>query len=181
MTVRWLLVSAAIFALFQAGLHRPAPHVLVMLGLLDRIPLFTVGIVAYRGLAAGGLVPRSYAIWLLCVAVSWLWSGPDSALVCGLTALVFALFVGGRLGWLAWRPLVWLGGISYTLYLVHQNIGYVVMRNMLGAGASTDAAIAATLVVSIALASALSYAIERPAMASLRAMFRARLSPAEAK
>ncbi|MFT5988329.1 MAG: peptidoglycan/LPS O-acetylase OafA/YrhL [Marinobacter psychrophilus] len=35
--------------------------------------------------------------------------------------------MAGRLNWLANGPLLWLGGLSYSLYLIHQNIGYGVI------------------------------------------------------
>ncbi|MFP3442504.1 hypothetical protein R0K18_32705, partial [Pantoea sp. SIMBA_133] len=37
---------------------------------------------------------------------------------------IFALAVAGHLHVLSRPSLLWLGSISYTLYLVHQNIGY---------------------------------------------------------
>lgn len=42
---------------------------------------------------------------------------------------LFWLFTTGNLRWLAIRPLVYLGNLSYALYLVHQNIGYVIINH----------------------------------------------------
>lgn len=42
--------------------------------------------------------------------------------------LVFYLFVYGVLDKLNWKPLLFVGYISYPLYLIHQNVGFVVMR-----------------------------------------------------
>lgn len=52
-----------------------------------------------------------------------------STLLIGLMA-IFYLAVKGRLPWLNQSIWLWFGGISYALYLVHQNIGYMVMLSM---------------------------------------------------
>ena len=70
---------------------------------------------------------------------------------------------------LAW-PLIFLGKISYALYLCHQMIGYVLLAELqkfgLGAGVSIMVVIAAM----IALASVLTFYIERPAARRLKAL-----------
>lgn len=43
---------------------------------------------------------------------------------------LFYLFVYGKLEMLTWKPFVFLGYISYPLYLLHQNIGFVLMRKL---------------------------------------------------
>ncbi|ETZ21741.1 acyltransferase [Pedobacter sp. V48] len=51
--------------------------------------------------------------------------GVFSAIFC-----LFYLFVYDRLTLLTWKPFVFLGYISYPLYLLHQNIGFVLMRKI---------------------------------------------------
>jgi peptidoglycan/LPS O-acetylase OafA/YrhL len=87
--------------------------------------------------------------------------------VAGLTGLLY-LAVEGRLTWLAARPLVFLGGISYPLYLVHQNVGYVVIREFEARGVSPAAAIILALTVSLVAAAALSAGVERPAQGLIK-------------
>jgi peptidoglycan/LPS O-acetylase OafA/YrhL len=55
--------------------------------------------------------------------VQWEVRGPVSA-VLGLSTALGILFLPN----LAWRPLVWLGTISYSLYLLHVPIGGRVMN-----------------------------------------------------
>lgn len=45
-----------------------------------------------------------------------------------LIYFLFYLFVYGWLRSLSWKPLLFLGYISYPLYLIHQNVGFVMMR-----------------------------------------------------
>jgi peptidoglycan/LPS O-acetylase OafA/YrhL len=50
-------------------------------------------------------------------------------LVAGLCGVLY-LLAAGRLRWLHTRPLLFLGAISYPLYLVHQHVGFVVLRGL---------------------------------------------------
>lgn len=67
--------------------------------------------------------------WLLCIGlviaglVQWEVRGPVSAGL-GLSTALGILFLPN----LAWRPLVWVGTISYSLYLLHVPIGGRVMN-----------------------------------------------------
>ena len=81
---------------------------------------------------------------------------PVTFLFFGLMYLVAA----NRLRWLAARPLDGLGAISYSLYLVHQNIGFVIMREAYEHGVKSPAiAIAAAIAVSMTLATIITYGI----------------------
>jgi peptidoglycan/LPS O-acetylase OafA/YrhL len=69
---------------------------------------------------------------------------------------------------LASRPLVWLGAISYSLYLTHQNIGYVLIRNLESQGIGPMTAIAIASAVALCLGGCLHRWIERPSMQLFR-------------
>jgi peptidoglycan/LPS O-acetylase OafA/YrhL len=87
--------------------------------------------------------------------------------------------------WLVTRPSVrgpltvvpaFLGRISYPLYLVHQYVGYVVMRALYARGASPGLAIACACAVGLALAVALHFLVEKRSLDALRRA-RGRLAP----
>lgn len=67
--------------------------------------------------------------WWLCIGlaivgmVQWEVRGPVSAIVGLITALGILFLTN-----LAWRPLVWVGTISYSLYLLHVPIGGRIMN-----------------------------------------------------
>jgi len=75
------------------------------------------------------------------------------------------------------RPLVWMGEISYSIYMVHFPVLLLMRRfwERMGVGAWPDpaksAAYAATVALVIALAALLFYAVERPARTRLRDRF----------
>ena len=81
----------------------------------------------------------------------------SGVLYLALTA-AFTLLVGlattslGR--WIAWPPLVFLGRISYPLYLVHVVLGFQVIRFGVEWGWSTAQGVAAAIAVSLVAATA---------------------------
>ena len=82
--------------------------------------------------------------------------------------IVMFLAVTGRLGFLESRPLLWLGSISYPLYLVHAYPGYITMKLLLDAGVGRDLAIAAAILQAVVLAIIVHKTIEKPITRWLR-------------
>lgn len=150
------------------------PDLSFALGMLlvqDNIPFFAIGLCAYRYHAGAAGVKQALPVigWaLLTIGVI---DGPERLCVALLVTATFAAFATGRLRWLACRPLLWLGAISYPLYLLHENIGFVALAHMRDRGVPTDLAIAAALVLSLLLALAVSRWIERPALRLIRTAY----------
>jgi len=94
--------------------------------------------------------------------------GATAAIVVAATSATLMLIAAGHLRWLRARPLVFMGTISYPLYLLHQNIGYVALRGMLTAGIPTDAAILIAVAGAIGLAALVTFAAEQPLIRRLR-------------
>lgn len=73
---------------------------------------------------------------------------------------VFVLFTYGKLSWLANPVFIWLGAISYTLYLVHQNIGYLILNQLKGLG--SPVAIILTTILVLILSHLVNTFLEKP-------------------
>ena len=149
---------------------------LYRLTILKYIPWFALGIFVYQTAAnrsrAGDRQARVIA--LAALACLWVVDGwPLAALALVLTALVWGA-ASGRLPWLAHPVLAFFGTISYTLYLLHENIGWVVQRAVLAQGWPFDAGIVAAFAVVVALATLLTYSVEKPAMRWIRQAYRRR-------
>jgi peptidoglycan/LPS O-acetylase OafA/YrhL len=94
-----------------------------------------------------------------------------------LAAVFYAVLFGaarGRWTWLQHPVLLWLGAISYTLYLLHENIGWAVLRRLEAWGVEVHLAIALTMALSMGLAHGLTLLVEQPGMRWIRDRYRAR-------
>jgi peptidoglycan/LPS O-acetylase OafA/YrhL len=91
-----------------------------------------------------------------------------------MTGFAVVLMAGAR-GWLRvleQRWLVFLGTISYSLYLSHQNLGFGLIRWAEGRGINVNVAIAGATAVALLVASGLTFLVEWPAMRAWKARVR---------
>jgi len=109
------------------------------------------------------------------VIACWFWhalvDSPSGAALVAAFSTVMYLATAGQLKWLASPPLVYLGSISYPLYLVHQNVGYVILRTLNGWGLNANVSFLLALAGVLGLAVALSRFVERPALAAIKARY----------
>ncbi|MEX2476334.1 acyltransferase family protein [Marinobacter sp.] len=139
-------------------------------------PLFVSGMLIYRWHRHGR--PETIDLLLLALSISHelvAYNAPFSWFVLGCYG-VFALAVAGYLNALANRPLLWLGSLSYALYLVHQNIGYGVIGWSYDAGLPGWAGVTLALILVLTLANVIHYAVEKPALTWFRGL-RAKAKP----
>lgn len=152
LAVRWL------YALWP-----DMPERIVMLLVLRYVPFFVIGMLTYRVWSG----QRSWkqqcpyaALALLSVVTMESW---DVAVMAYILLAGFAALIAGRLHVIAVRPLIWMGGISYSFYLIHQHVGFVVMLRMADAGWSPWVAFVAAFLVALILGTAINRLVERPA------------------
>lgn len=145
--------------------------------ILPYIAWFGCGIMLYRRTY---LRDQSPVLDLAVLVAAWLLLGivdgvGTGLLALGLSAWMYATALG-RLPVLANPVLVWLGTISYTLYLLHENIGWGLMLQMQRFGVGTELSIGAAIVIALAMATLLSRTVERPVMRWIRDRYKARVS-----
>jgi peptidoglycan/LPS O-acetylase OafA/YrhL len=157
----WLTLSA--LQLITGWLPFRVEHLLV----LGYFPFFAIGMIFYR-YHIGALPRWRLLLWQIMLARVAEIAGAEATLVAAIIISVFWLMLGGRLLWLKTPVLLWLGAISYPLYLVHQNIGYVIMHQLELAGIGIGVAAIAASVLALAIAHLLHRHIEDPAQRWLR-------------
>ena len=141
----------------------------------SHIPFFAIGICCYR-LMIEAIDWRWAAIILTLATVTvFCVDSIEMGLVACITTAIFLLIVTAGASWLRAKPLIWLGTISYTLYLLHGNIGSTIIRNFELRHIDSNIAVTVAAVSSIALATAMTILIERPAMKWIRDRYRERV------
>lgn len=168
----WLAMTVAYALTAQRHMH--FSYTVRELLLLRHIPFFALGILFYRLHARSGDARVDLvliALSLATIAIAYDRAYFVAALAC---VAIFGLFVTGALRWLRAAPFVFLGSISYSLYLLHQTIGFALIHRMEAAGVPSLAAVALAIAAALVLATALTHLVERPAMRILRDGWRRR-------
>jgi peptidoglycan/LPS O-acetylase OafA/YrhL len=139
---------------------------------------FIAGMCLYR-ICWGRATALTYFLLPCCIAITLVGGGEKAFHTPG--PLYFAVTLGAAsLVWIAARynprwmnvgPLLFLGRISYPLYLIHSALGYELIRLVQEAGGSTIAGIALAVTCSVLLATILHLFIENPGKRFLRTFF----------
>lgn len=164
--LEWVLLPWVGLYLFQqlTGLLFFKAELLLV---LSYIPYFAIGMLFYR--YHRGLLPRWRLVGWQCMIIALVSvEGIEASLVASSIALLFGLMTMGWLSILSARLLLWLGAISYPLYLIHQNVGYVIMLNLDRAGVPIWATAAIAITSALVLAHMLHHFVEQPAQRWLR-------------
>jgi peptidoglycan/LPS O-acetylase OafA/YrhL len=157
-------ITAVGYGFFDQKLN-PVPTVIVDIFVLAYAHFFIAGMVFYRVGKQGGFHPLDWVLLALCTVSAMLRYPMEISLSIVGAFVVFGLVVTGHARILATQPLLYLGSISYSLYLIHQNIGYAII-NHLDQPFWIETVIAT--VVAIVLSSGITYLIERPGQRVLR-------------
>lgn len=155
----WMTLGALAFPHIKAFIPHPL-H--LMVGINDYSHLFATGMALYLA-RSRGWSPAYAAILPLVPVAQFQQDGATGAAIV-LAAILIMMWGTAQqksLPRIA-APLLWLGAISYALYLVHQMIGYVILARVQQAGVEPWAAHAIALCGVIALGAALTYLVEKP-------------------
>lgn len=143
-------------------------YVVRELMILRFIPFFAMGILFYR-MRQNPQERRLNLVMIGCCLLSIaIGERPVFLSVALFCCAVFTVFTLGWLRFLNHRVFAFLGAISYSLYLVHQAIGYVVIYHLERVGVPALVAVALAMIFSVLLAVAMNRLVEKPAMKFIR-------------
>lgn len=171
-----LLALRLTYHLLEQQLGISLPWIISRLLILQYIPWFGLGIAVYFATDRHGTGAWRLPAQTFVMAIATLWVC-ESVLVAALGvgfAMAALLAANGRLSVLRFWPFVWLGTVSYPLYLLHENIGWAIQLRLRSFGMPIDMAILVVLCTSLVLAAALTRRVEQPAMRWIRSRFRNR-------
>lgn len=163
----WLFLSA-IFALFEI----PLENFINVIFILKHAPLFIGGIAFYSIKVDKTKVINHILVLLSFIAICIVsYSNKADFIVYSLITsfyIVFYLFVFNKLFFLNNRVLLFLGSISYSLYLIHENIGIAIIYYLKKVIDNQLFYLPITIVIIIILATIINKKIEKPAMNFIR-------------
>ena len=163
--VAWLFIII-VLNVIEKYYQMHFPSILRFVLMLDYGNLFIAGILFYKLMQQAH--KRYYVIVLVTLLLEYYLRG---AIVYHVMFfyLLFFLFVTNNLKFIATKPLLYLGMISYSLYLIHQFIGYIIIRWLETHALLTPITIIIVpLLISIAIASAMHHFIEKPSLVFIR-------------
>lgn len=168
MLIPWLALKGLMFV--WAGM----PSRVAMLLVLQFVPYFIIGMLFYRIWSGQRRWHQQLPYFAAALLTLLLTEQRDMFLAGCALVITFAATLSGALRFLNVRPILWCGAISYPLYLVHENIGFVILLKAQAAGLDHWSALALALGVIVPIASALHYGVEVPAGRWIIAHWRAR-------
>ncbi|WP_158299536.1 acyltransferase family protein [Paenibacillus antri] len=153
----WMVTIYVLKLLFVAGMIHP---IVGDLGIVNYSNLFIAGVMFFELKNGKRIVP--HVIIVLAAAYQFIFFSFLSGVIVSAFYLLFYALLTGNLRLLNNKPLIALGTISYSLYLIHQNVGYLILHYLEDRGFTQPGILAVPVVVSILLAVVITNFIERP-------------------
>ncbi len=168
----YCILGAFLFLNFKEFIPHPT-HYVLMVNFYSH--LFGIGLVFYQLYFKGVSWPRA-ALILAGIGIMFLeYQDPNNvppfmalaAIVISVALMAMALFTKW-VNWLGTPVLLFIGRISYALYLTHQMIGFVIMHQLQKVGINWWGSLLLTMVFAIALAAILTLMADEPLRRLLR-------------
>ncbi|WP_334313449.1 acyltransferase family protein [Psychrosphaera algicola] len=144
------------------------PKPIYTIFILKYLPFFTAGICFYKIINGINSFKRNVLVLLFSLLSTVAIYSFKHFLVFAVFYIVFYLALSGRMKFLTFRPFVFFGGISYSLYLIHQNIGYVIINKFYAMQWEPLFAICSSFIFCIIMATLMSEFIEKPFLRYIR-------------
>lgn len=147
------------------------PWPLYKIFILNHLSLFLAGICFYKIIQGSSSKKTLFALALTLLSSLAIYN-KEVFILFSCFYLLFYLAVSGRFKVLCTSPLLFLGGISYSLYLLHQNIGYVIINKSYDLGLHPLVGIFSALVFVLLLSTIFMKYIEKPALRLMREAYK---------
>ncbi len=152
------------------------PHPLHYITLINSYAhLFVAGITLYRCWTIGFSL-KNILLLAGVITVQYIQDGLLGAVIISSFILVFILIILDYSKVLKNRFLIYLGNISYSLYLIHHMIGFQIIKELQSLKIEANITVLITILTMISLATGLTYFIERPALQKIKSMYKQHLN-----
>ncbi|WP_083904808.1 acyltransferase family protein [Rhodopirellula sp. SWK7] len=142
---------------------------------LDFVPMFAIGFLLYQIKTNAGRLGLNLAgIVVAATIFHCIDHGKHNPAATALITAVVAAAAWGSMPLLRFRPLVYISGISYAVYLCHNNLGCVLMNTFDQAGVSPVACLLIVIAFSFSVGLIVTRRIEQPITRRLQAFYQRR-------
>lgn len=140
--------------------------------LLNYMPLFFMGIFLHRiRMANGRLSINAIMIGLSMFVFHWIDNHGHNPVVSMMLLGLLGMAAYGRIPLLRWKPFVFISTISYSLYLLHNNLGCVAIYYLQQWGIPSVHCLIITIGFTILISTLATYYFERPISKWLRTVW----------
>lgn len=165
--IEWIFIFLVVISVLHSVGFISIPAPIYKIFILKYLPFFMAGISFYKIVDGEKPILSFIALTISLISTIFIYS-LNEFFIFSLFYCIFYLAVSGYLKILAVKPLVFLGTISYSLYLLHQNIGYVIINKFYEAQLNPLAGIVCAFIIVMFLASISSKYIEKPSLVFIR-------------
>jgi peptidoglycan/LPS O-acetylase OafA/YrhL len=144
------------------------PSRLGLLLIVEFIPFFAIGVLSFRVWSGERSWMQQSPLLLFGLATVTIL---DPAPLGWVFAFVTTVMIALERRWLARLcspPLLWLGAISYPLYLIHENVGFTLLLHLGKRGVPPWIGVGVGVSTALGLAHVLTFAVEQPALRAIR-------------
>ena len=161
----WLFIQTTIILSELNGLYFPFKIKFIIL--FEYCGLFIAGMQFYQvKIRNSSYINHLILLW--CVTNVFLMNGVLAGLIILLFFSIFYLFCFDKLKFIVRKPLIFLGVISYSLYLIHLYIGWMFIRYFTSLGVNSNISVLLTITITIAIAAAMTFFVEKPFLLYIR-------------
>lgn len=166
----WMLPVLLVAVLQSAGFLK-LPEIVNKIFITYHISFFIAGISFYKII---NKISDRFTVLLILISLI------STAFIISVKHfLVFSVFytcfyfaISGKLKLLSFKPFVFLGGISYSLYLLHQNIGFIILDTFYNHQLPTALGAFLSITLCVLAATLLNKYVEKPALSAIREFYR---------
>lgn len=169
--IAYLMFALLFFSIFYKSGFIPENKYLEKIFLIEYISYFSIGVMFFK-LYQDGI--RFFNMIVLSMSVFLIYISNDIYVFCLSLILMSTVYISifHSIKIFKMRIFIFFGSISYSLYLLHQNVGYVIINIGYEIGFHPFLSMAIAFFTSIVLSTILTYYIEKPVMKLMRNFYR---------
>ena len=165
-----ILMGLVIISIVSLGIQNLLPIWIRQVLILDYISLFSLGVMLHKSLNKQLCIKDIILILLSIVNVFVVYNYQIGSLITTIFILILAA-THGFFPFLRIKLFSYFGAISYSLYLIHQYVGFSIILKGYSMGLNPYVSIFIALLISILIASLLTFYVEKPALALIREFY----------